>query len=85
MNSSNVFLLLWQTQRKLDLVNTLEKPGTPDTALKKRKAYLPLHQTQQQKHSLLETKITLRIPYKEGREPVQQLYVRILNAVTFLA
>ena len=84
MNSIDVFLLLWQTQRKLDLVNTLEKPGTPDTALKKRKAYLPLHQTQQQKHSLLETKITLRIPYKAGREPVQQLYVRILNVVTFL-
>ena len=66
-------------------LHTLEKPGTPDTALKKRKAYLPLHQTQQQKHILLETKITLRIPYKAGREPVQQLYVRILNAVTFLA
>ena len=82
MNSSNVFLLLWQTQRKLDLLNTLEKPG--DTALKKRKAYLPLHQTQQQKHILLETKITLRIPYKAGREPVQQLYVRILNVVTLL-
>ena len=31
-------------------LHTLEKPGTPDTALKKRKAYLPLHQTQQQKH-----------------------------------
>ena len=41
MNSINVFLLLWQTQRKLDLVNTLEKPGTPDTAVKKGKPTCP--------------------------------------------
>ena len=78
----NVFLLLWQAQRKLDPAHTLENPSTQK--FKKRKAYLPLNQTQQQEHIQLETKITLHIPYKAGRELVQQLYVSILNVVSFL-
>ena len=72
-----------------DTKKTLPRTYTRETwytrhSFKKKESLPALTSDATTKTHLLETKITLRIPYKAGREPVQQLYVRILNAVTFL-